>query len=1556
MGDDNRPANGEVLSETQPPQAPSLSAAEVERPPPPAPEADLPAKNTRGLTVVGIGASAGGLEAIREFFAAMPAVPDMAFVVVQHLAPDHPSHMAEILAKSTRLHVVEAADGMPLEAGWVYTIPPGKFLCVADGRLHLAASVTEKGARTPIDFLFRSLAAELQEKAVCVVLSGTGSDGTHGLRAVRGAGGMAMAQSPDTAEYDSMPRSAIATNLVDYVLPPREMPQALLAYLDPAPLEKSAEAAPQSEDEPLRVIHSIVGLLAARTKCDFRCYKKSTIRRRIERRMVLKQAASLGAYLQLLRDDADEAAALAKDMLISVTSFFREPEAFEVLQTSALGPLVQEKDSGDPLRIWIPGCATGEEVYSIAMLAQEELAKTGKASRVQVFASDIDADALRTARAGIYPECVAADIPADRLARFFRQSDHTYQVDKPLRETVVFTQQNVLSDPPFSRVDLVSCRNLLIYLEPDAQRKVMAVFAFALRTGGYLFLGKSDGIGDATALFEPVSRSFRLYRRTAAPALPFAGLPRLSSGPVARPPATRGEDLDPAHLAELNQRVLLKLFAAAVILTDLEGKILHFFGPTEKYLVHPTGQATFDLFSMVQPEIAPRLRSAVYTAAHQKEIVRLESVRFGEPPHAITARVAVMPAGTRTGGGELLAVAFEEMSPPSDLSPAGKDSADPDSHPAALSQLEAELRLTKEDHRAVVEELETANEELRLTNEEVMSVNEEMQSANEELEASKEELQSINEELNTVNAELAEKIEELTRANDDLANLFSASDLATIFVDLELRIKSFSPPAAKLVNLLPADVGRPIGHIAHKLVDVEIVAEVTHVLQSLGMVEKEVQARDGAWYTMRVLPYRTGDNRIAGAVLSFGDVTRLKRAEQDVDKARNFAESIVKTVRDPLIVLDASLRIVSANPAFYREFQATPAEAEGQLLYEFQGRQWDTADLRRLLAEVIPGNRQFKDFEVAAEFQGAGRRVLLLNARRIDSPGEETPLILLAIEDVTEARRIARELEQAKLQAEDANRAKGYFLANTSHELRTPMSGILGMLELAMVEDLPPLVREYLQTAKGSADVLLTLLNDILDLSRIEAGKLSLEAAPFHLRALLDETLKPLAFRAHEKGLELTSDIPETVPDFVCGDSVRLRQVLVNLIGNGIKFTAQGQISLGVKALARTDATVELQFLVADTGIGIPRDAQPRVFERFVQADAGAARKYGGAGLGLTISKSLVDMMGGSIRVQSEPGQGSTFVFTVPLSLCPDNQPAAPALGRLLERVRGLPVLVVDDNATNRRVLAAMLGSWSMHTVAAGDARTALTTLQEAAEAGSPFALAIVDMMMPDEDGLTLAQRIHDDPRLAGTVLLMLSSAGHPAETERRKAPGIAAYLEKPVSQLDLLRAIGRVMGVSVGAEPAAKAPLTPGSLERPQRSLRVLVAEDTPANQKLMVQLLGKRGHTVDVADNGAKAVEMVRQGDYDLILMDVLMPLMDGLEATAHIRAMPDPKKARLPIIALTAGAMKGDQERCLEAGMDGYIAKPIDSRELLRLVERAPPDPDPALTQVHDDHRGV
>ncbi|MEW6753786.1 MAG: chemotaxis protein CheB [Candidatus Latescibacterota bacterium] len=991
------------------------------------------------LAVVGIGASAGGLDALKELFLAMPRDSGMAFVVVQHLEPAHESQMAEILGRYTRLQVTQAAEGALVQADCVYTIPAGKSLSIDAGRLRLCEPLERHGMRMAIDVFLRSLAEDQREKAVGIILSGSGTDGTHGVRAVRSAGGTCMAQDPRTAQFDAMPRSAISTGLVDCVLPAGQMPQALLAYVRHSRASLARSAGGTAAADPSDELESIVDVLRSRTDTDYRCYKKGTIVRRVQRRMGLKQVPCLADYLTLLRDDPQEAGQLAADMLIGVSSFFRDPAAFDELRRLAIGPLVRGRDPSRPLRAWVPGCATGEEAYSVAILLLEELEAAGnRGDAVQVFASDVDDGALQVGRAGIYPGAVAADLSPERLERFFSRTNEHYQVGRRLREAVVFAHQNLLADPPFSKVDLITCRNVLIYLQPEAQGRVISLFSFALNVGGCLFLGKSETLTDPRQLFQTLSKPGRIYR-LARPNhhfrdLPvFAALSRTAVGTTEQTQALPSV----AELTLLNQQMLLQHFGAALVLVDARGTVLHFFGQIEKYLGHPTGPASLSLYDMAAGVLSARLRGAVGQALSTRQPVAIRQVPLSRRGGAL-ADVTVSPVPGRAADQGILAVILQEAAAASPRSPAAQPAAE---DPSALAQLDAQILVLQRELVDTNQEHEAACAELKAANEEVMSMNEELQSTNEELETSKEELQSINEELNTVNVQLNEKVGALTDANNDLANLFSATDTATVFLDSQLRIKRFTPQATRLLNLLASDVGRPLGHITQTFDGQSVAADAATVMRDLSPVEREVQTPDGHWYTMRVLPYRTLDDGIDGAVVTFAEVTRLKRLEASLQSAKAFAEGIVDTVSQPLLVLDAGLRLVSANPAFCRTFGVAQEVAAGRPLGELGGGQWDVPELHRLLQGVALSPSQFEGFQVAGEFPGIGPRIMHLGARRLEPVEQQPALILLAIEDVTEREQARQRLVSLAAELEQGVRERTAELRRTVSELELIYNG-----------------------------------------------------------------------------------------------------------------------------------------------------------------------------------------------------------------------------------------------------------------------------------------------------------------------------------------------------------------------------------------------------------------------------------------------------------------------------------------------------------------------------------
>jgi two-component system, chemotaxis family, CheB/CheR fusion protein len=868
--------------------------------------------------VVGMGASAGGLDAFKKFLAAMPSDSGLAFVLVPHLDPTHESLMVTLLAKHTAMPVAEALEGVLVEADHVYVLPPNKYMTISEGVLHLTGPVERRGLQTSIDFFLRSLADDQQERAICVILSGTGSHGTLGLKAVKAAGGMALVQDPATAEYDRMPANAVATGLADYVLTVEKMPETLLGYVRHygAGSALAKEPAVEAEDQ----LSQILALLRARTRHDFRWYRKNMLRRRIERRMGLNQIDQLAAYLALLNERPAEIRQLAKDLLISVTSFFRDPEAFQVVETEIIPRLLSCKEPNDLIRVWVPGCATGEEPYSIAILLLEQIAAARKNCAVKVFATDVDEDALETARRGVYPDSITADVSPERLSKFFTRCDEqSYQVNKRLRETVVFAAQDLIGDAPFSKLDLVGCRNLLIYLEPEMQRRVISLLHFALNDGGYLLLGPSETIGRQLDLFEPVSKKWRVYRRIGTTPrdrveIPLGGSKdRRRAGMRPPEPAVAAR---PLSLAELTQQLLLKKHVPAAVLINRKYEILYFAGPTMQYLDQPTGEPTLNLMNMACEGLQGKLRSAIHKAIQDKRQITVAGARVERHGNIDSVRVTVEPVAEPTAMEGLLLVTFTDEQPL-----VASDTAAADESPSL--QLQRELEATREDLESSIEELESSNEELKASNEEVMSMNEELQSTNEELESSKEELQSLNEELNTANNQLQDKVQEIEQGHNDLANLLTSTEVPTLFLDSQLRIRRFTPATSRLLNLIEADVGRPFSDIARKFTDAGLLDECALVLQRLTPVEAEVHTDDGRCCLRRILPYRTMDDKIEGVVITFSDVTQLKQAAQ---RDRRLA-TVLMDSNDAVMVHDFQGRISAWNRGASRMYGYPEAEA-----------------------------------------------------------------------------------------------------------------------------------------------------------------------------------------------------------------------------------------------------------------------------------------------------------------------------------------------------------------------------------------------------------------------------------------------------------------------------------------------------------------------------------------------------------------------------------------------------------------------------------------------------
>ncbi len=993
----------QIQKKLQGPMKPAQAGLPGKRARPGAVTAEAPSDDT--FLVVGIGGSAGSLPALRDLLSRLTPGDRMTFVVLTHQDPKVPSFLPEILAKGTSLPVHELTGATRLEPDHVYVAPPGRYVAIRNETLKIDQAIERGHPPLPIDFFFRELARERQDMAVGIVLSGTGADGTLGLQAVRAESGLTLVQDPATAEFPGMPTSAVSSGVVDLILPIAEMPPRLVAHArDMLSRPRGGESYEAASAE----LERIMALIRNRVGHDFSAYKRGTLLRRIERRMAVRRVHTLREYTSCLKENEEEIDALWRDWLIGVSRFFRDPEVFEELARTGLPGLLATREEGSALRIWVPACATGEEAYSIAMLVLEVLERLGKHLDVQIFATDLDPSAVQTARVGRYPEGIAADVEPKRMKRFFVKEDRHYQVKKELRDLVVFAVQNVLQDPPFSRVDMISCRNLLIYLVPTAQQNLLPIFHYSLNPGGLLLLGASESVTGLEQYFDPIDKHSRLFRRSdaAPPLLARHWTGQIMGGQRGAGPAAAGVQRKPVELADLMLRQLADRFAPPAAAVDEQGQIQQIHGRLGAFLEPAQGRANMNILEMAREGLRNPLSAALRDAMKSDVGGVQKPVRVKTNGDWRNAKLSVRRIHDVRLTRPLLLVSFE---------PAAEDPAPvrrtreaarggSGAHADHVAHLEQELQHSRQALQSMIDELQASNQELAAANEEVQSVNEELQSTNEELQTSKEETQSLNEELHTANSELTSKVQALEEARDDLLNLINSIEIATIFLDEQLRVKRFTPQAKKVVRLIDSDVGRPLADLA-RLVDYpELLTDAHDVLKSLHSSEKEASGPGARWYSVRIRPYRTARNAVEGLILTFVDITEIKQVERS-NTARALADEIVDTVREPLLVLDSSLQVIRANRPFCAAFSTEPEQIEGRALGDLPDGQWRMPELAQVLQRVASEGALVEDFQVEHETPGAGRRRMLLNARRMAGRGgEPAELILLSIHDLSAPR------------------------------------------------------------------------------------------------------------------------------------------------------------------------------------------------------------------------------------------------------------------------------------------------------------------------------------------------------------------------------------------------------------------------------------------------------------------------------------------------------------------------------------------------------------------------
>lgn len=961
--------------------------------------------NPRGnpFPIVGIGASAGGLEAFGQLLDAIPANTGMAFVLVQHLDPLHASQLTELLAPHANMPIVTVRDEMRAEPDHIYVIPPNTSIVLEDD--HFRLPKRESGIHLPIDIFFRSLAQVQGSRAIGVVLSGNASDGSQGLLAIKAECGLTFAQDEASARFGGMPRSAVLTGAVDFVLNPQEIGRELAGLgrhpflIKPDSDQPSAEILPSGDKE----LKSILGMLQKATNVDFSSYKPTTVRRRIGRRMMILRQETLAEYASYSEKHPSELRELYKDLLISVTSFFRDPEVYAALSEALEADMQRLSAEDRTFRVWVAGCATGEEVYSLAMLLQETLEKLQLRASVQLFGTDISEVAVARARQAIYPDTIAGDVAPERLTRFFHKVDRGYQVVKSIREQCIFARHDVTRDPPFSNLNLASCRNLLIYLNSTLQARVLPTFHYALKQNGLLMLGTAESISSADDLFAPVNKQCQIYRRKTAPVRMAAYIELNQIAPAAAQVERTGTPISALDLQRKVDKVVQSRYSPDAVLVNSDLQILQFRGRTHQYLTPSSGEASLNLLRMAHDSLVIPIRRAIQGATDRNASVQENATFTAEPDTAPTdVQIEVTPIAGSGPGDRYFLIVFRALTTEASgvLSPGAQTDE-------RIKRLTQELIEAREYVRNLTEDYEAHAEELRAANEEARSANEELQSTNEELGTTKEELQSANEELTTVNEELQSRNAELNATNGDLKNLLAAASLAIVMVDQDYRIRRFNNAAEKLIGLTAIDIGRPIGHLRGSIATTRLEEQVHSVIETLNPIFDQVKSKDGLWFSVGVRPYRTLDNRIAGAVITIQDIDSLKRALEAAEEARDYAEGMIKTVREPLVVLDSDLRVIRATSAFYETFLISRDETEGRLLYDLGSGQWNQPRLRELLGYALFRQEPFHDYEVTYNFPHIGIRTMRLNGQRIPLPDDKPRVLLLAIEDMTERRELA---------------------------------------------------------------------------------------------------------------------------------------------------------------------------------------------------------------------------------------------------------------------------------------------------------------------------------------------------------------------------------------------------------------------------------------------------------------------------------------------------------------------------------------------------------------------
>ena len=1463
-------------------------------------------RNEPDFLVVGIGASAGGLPSLEAFLEAVPADCAMAFVVVQHLSPDFHSMMDTLLARRTTLAVRAIEDGSSVLPGTVYVLPAGKSVRFEAGCLHLQDRADSDDLFLPVNMMFKSLAEEFGPRAVAIVLSGTGSDGSASLQQLKSRGGLVMAESVNSARFSGMPISAENTGHVDDVLEPAQMPGRLLEYAETRVKHPDAQAVWSP------VMRRILARVRERHGINFSGYRPNTINRRLERRLSVSSASSLENYAGLLDHRPDEVDKLFEEFLIGVTEFFRDEDAFDALGAEALVPLLEGRTDDRPLRVWVPACSTGQEAYSLAMLILESCSGD-EPPPVSIFATDVDGKAIERAIDPVYSEEEIEGVSDEWRQRYFEHSPSGWHPGEIIRGMVTFARHDLLEDPPFTNLDLVSCRNLLIYLRPERQCRVLTLFHYALRPDGYLFLGNSETIQPLHREFDTVNARQRLFRKRRDVTLTdgFRLQRRRQISRTGRSAAVHGE---PGGLA-LQENLLgvydelLNTYMPPSLLIDDGFQLVDAFGGAESLLRYESRRPSHNILKSLNLESTAPITGAMQMARRRRKPIRFAGVvqQRGDERRKLDVNVRYLDGSGPQSALYLLQfresdTAFRE----DDACPADSDGVEALDGDSGGDSVHRELAETRANLQATVQELESSNEQLQSTNEELIAANEELQSTNEEL-------SSVNEELFTVNKQYQGKIAELKELNEDLNHLLLISGLKIIFFDRQLRIRRFSANVSPVFDVGLQDVGSELRSEQHVLDIPDLHRQLQASIHEESRYAEKVMDKDGRPYFMRIMPYRI-DGAVEGSLLTLTDISDLEKTRQRLEQVQSRFYELMGGASDAILMSNQEGLIKEVNQAAEDIFGLEAEEMVGRRRFDLlthhlrgQAKQDAIARLERLSQED----------HYEWDFQRPDGDVLTLDISSTLVSGEGR---LAIIRDITDRKRYQLGLAEAREQAEAANQAKSDFLANMSHEIRTPLTAIMGYTDRLRQQLSEEGSLNTLEIIRRNSQHLLEIINDILDLSRIEAERLDIDRKDFEPGELLSEVYTLLEMPAQDRGIEFELTVDGEIPQQCQSDPRRLKQILLNLVGNAIKFTEQGRVSIELRYRETGDL---LEFVVTDTGIGIAAEMLDKIFLPFNQADPSSTRSYEGTGLGLAISHSLAQRLGGSLTVDSTPGEGSRFVLQVLAHTPEDTVLVEPDLEMLLDTRldQKLPklsgrVLVVDDRLDVRGLFEEAVRQSGAEVMTADNGQQAIDCIEEALADDDPFAACVMDMQMPVMDGYDAVREIrrrgHDLPVLA------LTAAGMKQDRLRALDAGCSAHRVKPVSAFQLVNLLQSLM---------AETPVSDGTPEC-HESGRVLIVDDAPDLRELLVELMQSEGLAVKSCASADEAIRLHGEWQPRVVISDFHLQGRDGAELLAAL-----PRNGSSLHILLTGDGEVADRDQ--PEGVDRVMFKPPDFAELLDLV---------------------